>query len=582
MANVSILGGDVTVYFTDDIAGDKQIRWTGSAANTATRTVNELYSALEDLFDNVTLGAGDYMNEGVPMKGITPRAYDLGRIENNDPEPWFIDQTTIEHLTGGSIQTTGWTRTPGTTVGIVRVPVTASTITNADIGFAITHTDLDAGKLLFVEPGFLWIRPDSELAANNFDSVAGTLTCNGNTATQTAASTTGNNFWTNIFTVGTLFNPATTNIYIAQDGTALTSYWPPGHVDRLVLVKDQSNLYIDDGYLSVYAREENELYDNFVTQVQGSGRVTVPLATNTDLNDIAGIVTGVTVNTAGPYTADVDPDIGSPNENYSIQINCDAQPLQNVYSYLKQVTQSGSATTIAGLEGQQFVGNDHQIDYTAETNTVNIGDRVTGSVSGATATVVSVNRAATPPYVMIANTQGDFSLGENLVIGAASLDNITNIDRFSPTKAAPFGTFAGGRFFGSRGVYLTNIAGGEQNNYQTIDDDNNIIEEQIVVTYTVTNILPNTEIRIFTDPGLTEIAGVNEVGGAPDVNDNNLIVAGPVGGRYTASYSYVYSADQPIIIAALNTNYLVVRRSDTLTSSDKSIQINQIFDRQYI
>ena len=45
MATESLLGGDITVYFPGDAAGDKQIKWTGSTATTATRTVNELYTA---------------------------------------------------------------------------------------------------------------------------------------------------------------------------------------------------------------------------------------------------------------------------------------------------------------------------------------------------------------------------------------------------------------------------------------------------------------------------------------------------------------------------------------------------------
>lgn len=584
MANVSILGGNVTVYFANDAAGDKQIKWTGSTANTATHTVNELYSALQDLFDNVTGGAGDYMFSGTPMQAVTPRAYNLGRIENNDPEPWFIDQGTIEHLTGSSITTVGWTRTPGSTIGIVRVPVTSNTITDTDIGNTITHADGDSGKLLDVDGNFLWIRPDDATAANNFDSTTGTLTCNGNTATQVGASDTGNNFWTNLYTVGTLVDEANTTIYVAQDGAVLTSYWPNGPLDRLIRIRDLSTTPIDNGYLSIYAREADELYDNFVIQVNETGRVTVPITTSNDLNDLVTTVTGVTINIAGPYSADVDPDIVG-NENYSIQINCGGQPLQNVYTYLKQVTAEGSTTLFAGIEGQQYIGVDHQIDYTGGTGTVSIGDRVTGSTSGATGYVVNNNTGASPTYVMLANSQGTFVAGENLTVGANSVNSISNIDVFSPSKQSPFGTFAGGRFFGSRGVYLTNLGAGENNNYQTIDDDGNIIAEELQVSYTITNILANSEIRIFTytnidDPTTyTEIAGVEDVGGPSDPLDSNLTIGGS--DPYTATYTYVYSSDTGIVIVAFNSDFLPIRRTDTLTNTDKSIQINQITDRQY-
>ena len=582
MANVSILGGDVTVYFTNDPAGDKEIRWTGSTANTATRTVNELYSALQDLFDNVSAGAGLYTDEGTPMFAVTPREYRIGRIENNDPEPWFISQETTEHLTGGSIQSVGWTRTPGTDTGVICLAVTGSTLDASDIGSTITHADGDSGKLIDIESStFICIRPDDNTAANNFDSTSGTLTCNANTATQNGASGTGESFWTNLFTVGTLVDSANTSIYVAQDRTVLTSYWPDGPLDRLIRVRQQSANSIDDGYLTVYAREENEIYDNFVTQVLSGGRVTVPISTSNDLNDISAIVTGVSINIAGPYSADVDPDIGSPNENYSIQIDCGGQPLANVYSYIKQATQESNVTLRAGIEGQQYIGADHQIDYATETNTVNIGDRVTGSVSGATGTVLNKNTT----YVMLTNSQGTFSAGENLVIGTASLNSISNIDVFSPSKQSPFGTFAGGRFFGSRGVYLTNLGPGDNNNYQTIDDDGNVIEEELQVSYALTNVLANTEVRIYTytdvnDPSTyTEIAGVNDVGGPADGNDNNLSVGGS--GPYNVSYTYVYSSDTGIVTVAFNTGFGPVRREDTLTNTDQSIQIFQVSDRQY-
>ena len=583
MANVSILGGDVTVYFTNDPAGDKEIRWTGSTANTATRTVNELYSALQDLFDNNTAGVGDFMNEGTPMFAVTPVEYRVGRIENNDPEPWFISQETTEHLTGGSIQSVGWTRTPGTDTGVICLAVTGSTLDASDIGSTITHADGDSGKLIDIESStFICIRPDDNTAANNFDSTSGTLTCNANTATQNGASGTGESFWTNLFTLGTLVDSANTSIYVAQDRTVLTSYWPNGPLDRLIRVRQQSANSIDDGYLTVYAREENEVYDNFVTQVLSGGRVTVPISTANDLNDIVATVTGPVISIAGPYTADVDPDIGSPNENYSIQINCDGQPLANVYSYLKQATQEANTTLRASIQGQQYIGADHQIDYASETNTVNIGDRVTGSVSGATGTVLNKNTT----YVMLTNSQGVFSASENLTVGSASLNTISNINVFSPTKGSPFGAFAGGRFFGSRGVYLTNLGPGDNNNYQTIDDDGNIIEEELQVSYALTSVRANTEVRIFTytdvnDPSTyTEIAGVNDVGGPADVNDSNSSVNGT--GPYSVTYTYVYSSDTGIVTVAFNTGFAPVRRLDTLTNQDQSIQIFQITDRQYI
>lgn len=83
----------------------------------------------------------------------------------------------------------------GSATGIVCVPITNVDIVIGDVGNAITHADGDAGVLLDYETGdygtYLWIRPDSSAAGNNFDSTSGTLTCNAHTATQTGAATDG-------------------------------------------------------------------------------------------------------------------------------------------------------------------------------------------------------------------------------------------------------------------------------------------------------------------------------------------------------------------------------------------------------
>ena len=309
MATATILGGDFTVYFAGDAAGDKQIKWTGSTDVTATRTVNELYTALQDLFDDNTLGAGDYITKGfgIPMRAVTPRVYKIGTIESGDDEPWFIDQETIEHLTGGSIATIGWNRITTSVTGIVSVRVNSgSTIVKADVGNTITHSDGDSGTLLDVESSvyefdadILWIRPDSSASGDGFDSTAGgTLTCNGHTATQETGQPgrTDDIEWYNFATIGTL--QANTEIEVAQVGLnaagsefeqgLIPRYWPEGQIDRLFKVTDRNGNLIDRGRLDFYARKENTLYDSF--EITGAeGRNVVPLATAPDLNNTSSL-----------------------------------------------------------------------------------------------------------------------------------------------------------------------------------------------------------------------------------------------------------------------------------------------------
>lgn len=592
--SVSLLSGDITVYFTNDTGGDKQIKWTGSTANTATRTVNEVYSAVMDLFDNVTGGVGDYMNEGIPFKAITPTQYELGLVETNDNEPWFIDQTTIEHLTGGTIETVGWTRTPGTDIGIVRVPITNIDIVDGDVGNAITHGDGDAGTLLAVESNYLYIRPDSNAAANNFDSTSGTLTCNAHTATQTGASTTGDTTWSNVFTVGTIQGDE--QLYVAQDGTVITPYWPAGAFNRLFRIRVDST-FIDNGYLWVYARRVNRLYDHFLVDASAGGANVAPLSSQDDLNnETVGAISAtgpggtITIGYSGPYTADVNND--ATNETYSIEVDCATNTVAYVYEYLKYITRYTSTTSLNGVEGQQYIGIDFKIDYATETGTVNIGDEVTGSISGATGIVV--HKAAT--YVTLMQSEGTFQNGENLTIGGNSLNTTSSVTAIAPSKQAPFGTFAGGRLFGAFGVLIKNMAGADVNNYQVIADDGVVYQEPTQRTFTITNIQSGTEVRIFTNPGLTAVAGKEDVGGGSSPqSDKGLVQSGPdANGLYTVSYTYIYQdlatdfsgetvgGDLPIYVVAHNVNYQWQRLESTLEDANGSLQLAQVADRQYI
>lgn len=603
--SVSLLSGDITVYFTNDTGGDKQIKWTGSTANTATRTVNEVYSAVMDLFDNVTAGAGDYMNEGIPMKAITPTQYDIGIIETNDEEPWFIDNETIKHLTGGTIETLGWTRTPGSTIGIVRVPITNVDIVDGDVGNAITHGDGDAGRLLALETDYLgdtylYIRPDSNATANNFDSTSGTLTCNGHTATQTGASTTGDSTWSNVRAIGTI--AGTEQLYVAQDQTKIEpEYWPVGLFDRLFRTRVNSTI-IDSSFLTVYVREDNKLYDHFIVDTSGGGTSVAPLNTATDLNNqtadpISATGPGgtISISFAGPYTADVNAD--STNETYSVDIDCGTNTVAYVYEYLKYITGRGITTLLNNIEGQQYIGIDYKIEYTGGiTGTVSPGDEITGSVSGATGYVVSVNTTASPTYVTLADSEGTFVTSENLVIGGNSINTTSSVSAIAPSKQSPFGTFAGGRLFGAFGVLIRNMAGTDVNNYQVIADDGLTYAEPTQRTLTITAIQPGTEIRIFTNPGLTAVAGKEDVGGggAPS-SDKGLVQSGPdSNGLYTVSYTYIYGdlatdfsgetvgGNLPIFVVAHNVNYQWQRLETTLEDANGSLQLSQITDRQYI
>ncbi len=243
----TILAGDLTVYFLAENR-QKRVVWTGSASGT--RTVNQVYSALADLMDDMT-----QMAEGDIMSAQTPTQYTIGAIDPSDTnkDSWFIDRATVEHLTGGALTTSGWTRTTGTATGIVRVPYTIGTdFVAGDIGKTVTNgTSTSTGTLLdFNTTGstkYMWIRPATSAAGNDWSGSSGTVTVTGGSAasvTQSGPAATGDSLWANVYSLGTIATPGT-HLYLYQGGNRVVSYksptfdwWVDGQIDVLLPTKE--------------------------------------------------------------------------------------------------------------------------------------------------------------------------------------------------------------------------------------------------------------------------------------------------------------------------------------------------------
>jgi hypothetical protein len=589
-----ILGGDFKVYYEAENR-QKRIVWNGSA--TGTRSVNELYSALQDLFDELT-----QLDDGSPMSAQTPTEYTIGIIDTGDKNPWFIDRTTVEHLYGGALKTASWKRDiPGngttTNTGIVRVFCNNTSIVEGDIGLDITHTDGDAGTLLDVKGtgagSILWIRPDSNASANDWDSTTGTITCNAHTAVQSAPpaneTTTGESLWANIFTLGTIEN--FTHMYIEQNSALLTRYkdaspvddwWGDGQIDILVSVKE-ADKEVDEGFLKVFARQHTKTYAYFQTDLTTGGRNPIPLQTGDDLDNtkgdrqmvftvssgdftvgeeirddsdatIRGIVTSwvsgtktlqyyrigdpindfsagsggltgqtslatatavaptsvnaatytsITVTHANNETYDVDENDST--ENYSIVINCNSQTLQQVQERLKYITRRGETSTTATDEqqGQFYIGSDYRIVYTALTGTISEGATVTQVSTLATGTVVAHNTA--DKILILRNSRRTFNTTNEIRLDVAidankvTMGGVSTATPLSPNASSPFGTYAGGKFFGASGVVLipSSVPAADANNYQLTDDNGNVVVPPTKVSVQVANTREKDRIAVF-------------------------------------------------------------------------------------
>ncbi len=165
----TILSGRWVIYYEAENR-QKRIARDTSVTPTVTDSVNALYSALQNHFDELT-----QMDDGVPMSAQTPTEYTIGIIDAGDKDPWFVDRTSVEYLTGGALKTASWDRVDGTNTGIVRMAYTIGTdFDTTDIGRDILMTtDADRGTILdFNTTGatkYVWVRPDSNAAANSFN-----------------------------------------------------------------------------------------------------------------------------------------------------------------------------------------------------------------------------------------------------------------------------------------------------------------------------------------------------------------------------------------------------------------------------
>ena len=274
-------------------------------------TMNELYSFLQDTFDEPA-----QMDDPVPMSAQTPTQYSF-------LYPWFIDNESMKAFYGGSLQTSGWTKSGSAGITALRWQ---DTPTNApdegEVGATLTGgTSGATGILLKVDAArqVVWVRNTSAAQFANNENVTGTDTDFDTMINQGVLS--GNNVWSNLFSVGSL--QTETEIYVGQEddqmgGAAfhdadadsrferriekLAEWWDSdvdfftgspnllggaGHFDILVLTQEMGTT-IDGGRLAVFARQFSKIYSHFEL-VAAVGNFVVPFASvGADLNSADG------------------------------------------------------------------------------------------------------------------------------------------------------------------------------------------------------------------------------------------------------------------------------------------------------
>lgn len=526
-------------------------------------SVNALYSYLQDTFDEL-----GQMDDTVPMSAQTPTEYTL-------TNEWFIDEESIQYLNGGAIQTGSWTRNDtgdagADIIGIIQVPYNTSPSVAPDANdfgeTATLATDGDTGTILFADTTRrkLWVRPDTTAESDSFDDVSGALaitaTSGMSVVMSAAASTTGENIWANMYTIGTI--EANTALYVIQDSTKLTAWWPTGHMDVLIRVQEFDSATGGNGgslgTIMIGARQYSKLFDHFVSTGITGGRNPVPLATGADLN-----------NTTGTYTATTGSVIAFVAGNRFIKQG-DTTIEGTVTSYaagvLTYYLSGTSLSTFTTADTIHVVGASTTTDTLTSPTTTGMVPTYNSNItfSWDTANTMSFdlnNGNGTQPYdisIDLGDTTTVAKMYEYLkyitgrgyttsptqlysdadnnaeIIPSETIDGEQYIsvrpDNHTPVKASPFGTFAGGKFFGAQGVWLTNVPAADAQNYQLVDSDGDPQTPPNTVAVTVSSVVSSDVVGVFVYDTATGIvdkdtytmggqaAGVGTVGVAPVIN----------------------------------------------------------------
>ena len=108
---------------------------------------------------------------------------------------------------------------------------------------------------------------------------------------------------------------------------------------------------------------------------------------------------------------------------------------------------------------------------------------------------------------------------------------------YTPNAAAPFGSFAGGKFFGSQGIWVQNMASGDVQNYQLIADDGSTQVPPNIVSISITGLVSGDQVLVARSAG----------SGSTAINytQYTLAASGNASGSGTVTVSGSIGSDEP-------------------------------------
>lgn len=167
--------------------------------------------------------------------------------------------------------------------------------------------------------------------------------------------------------------------------------------------------------------------------------------------------------------------------------------------------------------------------------------------------------------------------GHGIQINTAGTYNFENIQfiNFGDNETVDAAVFND-----SGGEVTINIFGGNSPTVRNGAGSTTIINNPTL--FTVVNVIPDSEVRIFRQSDLEELAGV-ESADIPPIDVNNVTVTADPdnAGRVRVSYSYNHSVDIPIFLVIFKQTQIPIYQPLILTAQDSSFFSTQVFDRQF-
>lgn len=164
-----------------------------------------------------------------------------------------------------------------------------------------------------------------------------------------------NVLYTGVKSIGTPL-VAGSPVYIVQNNTKLTSYWPNGHIQIIVKAKTGGAL-IDAGDIRAYSRKYGQTYADFAANLVAGGEQPAAISTSvtdwTPLNLAAALaLTGISI-TVGDTTQDTGDGSGSKLYKGTITLS-GGRTIAEAAQYCQAICDKDSVITINGEPGWRY------------------------------------------------------------------------------------------------------------------------------------------------------------------------------------------------------------------------------------